>query len=114
MTLEYNPVECWHMTKTFNLKYSATGGINGDGVSLCNSVTVELFPQLANGGKVTVSTTRQHRKGEMKFEILHDGERVPFLVIDNQEHQITTSTYWTLRRSLKFNEKLTHLFVKIH
>ena len=102
------------MTKTFNLKYSETSGINGDGIGLCNSVTAKLFPHLAKGGKVTVSTTRQHRQGEMKFGVLHDGECVPYLIINNQEHQITQSTYWTLRRSLKFNKKLTHLFVKIH
>ena len=103
------------MTKTFNLKLAAGNGINGDGITLCCSLTSSLFPKLANGGKVTVSTTRQHRKGEMKFGIIHEGDcKCPYLIINGKPIQITCSTYQTLRETLKFDNTLIHIFVRIH
>jgi len=114
------------MTKTFKLKrvsnHYGSSWYSREGITLCNSIFIKYYPNVKDRVNVTVSTTRQHRKGEKKLRLRHDGKLVPVIVINGNPVQITRSTYYTIKTELNFkvdndpwnDGEHSDIFVNVH
>ena len=111
------------MTKTFTLKHNPSPNCNSwnaMGISLCHDKFIQYFPLAKDNVKVTISTKRQHRKGEQKMQLRHESFcQVAGIIIKDDEVQITNQSAHALENmfNLKSNismdsAKYTDIYVR--